>query len=71
VRKQDRLRFQVRAAYAARKAGLIGLTPTLAAGCGPQTVRVNAILPAAGDTEMYRGMNNTAGSQRSSRICMR
>ncbi|GAB3247280.1 SDR family oxidoreductase [Chitinimonas naiadis] len=51
------------AAYAASKAGLIGLTQALAAEFGPQQVRVNAILPGAVDTDMYRSMNNTAESQ--------
>jgi hypothetical protein len=51
------------AAYAASKAGLIGLTQALAAEYGPQNVRVNAILPGAVDTDMYREMNNTAESQ--------
>lgn len=47
------------AAYAASKAGLIGLTQTLAAEFGPKSVRVNAILPGAVDTDMYREMNDT------------
>ncbi len=51
------------AAYAASKAGLIGLTQALAAEFGPQGIRVNAILPGAVDTAMYRDMNNTAESQ--------
>ncbi len=51
------------AAYAASKAGLIGLTQALAAEFGPQGVRVNAILPGAVDTDMYREMNNTPESQ--------
>ncbi|NUY31144.1 SDR family oxidoreductase [Paraburkholderia sp. JPY303] len=55
--------FPGTAAYAASKAGLIGLTQALAAEYGAQGVRVNAILPGAVDTEMYRGMNDTAESQ--------
>jgi len=51
------------AAYAASKSGLIGLTQALAAEYGPQGIRVNAILPGAVDTQMYRDMNNTAESQ--------
>lgn len=51
------------AAYAASKSGLIGLTQALAAEYGPQGVRVNAILPGAVDTDMYRDMNNSAESQ--------
>jgi NAD(P)-dependent dehydrogenase (short-subunit alcohol dehydrogenase family) len=55
--------FPGTAAYAASKAGLIGLTQALAAEYGPRGVRVNAILPGAVDTPMYRGMNDTAESQ--------
>src|SRR5437867_5144277 len=51
------------AAYAASKSGLIGLTQALAAEYGPQGIRVNAILPGAVDTEMYRAMNNKPESQ--------
>lgn len=51
------------AAYAASKSGLIGLTQALAAEFGPSKVRVNAILPGAVDTEMYREMNDTAEKQ--------
>jgi NAD(P)-dependent dehydrogenase (short-subunit alcohol dehydrogenase family) len=55
--------FPGTAAYAASKAGLVGLTQALAAEYGPQGVRVNAILPGAVDTDMYRGMNDTPESQ--------
>jgi NAD(P)-dependent dehydrogenase (short-subunit alcohol dehydrogenase family) len=51
--------FPGRAAYAASKSGLIGLTQALAAEFGPQHVRVNAILPGAVETNMYREMNDT------------
>jgi NAD(P)-dependent dehydrogenase (short-subunit alcohol dehydrogenase family) len=51
------------AAYAASKAGLIGLTQTLAAEYGPQGVRVNAILPGAVDTPMYHQVNSTTDQQ--------
>lgn len=47
------------AAYAASKSGLIGLTQALAAEFGPSNIRVNAILPGAVDTDMYREMNDT------------
>lgn len=48
------------AAYAASKSGLIGLTQALATEYGPQGVRVNALLPGAVETEMYRTANSTA-----------
>jgi hypothetical protein len=51
------------AAYAASKSGLIGLTQALAGEYGAQNVRVNAILPGAVETEMYRSMNDTADKQ--------
>src|SRR3954469_760048 len=51
------------AAYAASKSGLIGLTQALAAEFGPRGIRVNAILPGAVDTAMYREMNDTAEQQ--------
>ena len=51
------------AAYAASKSGLIGLTQALAVEFGAQGVRVNAVLPGAVDTDMYRAMNNTPESQ--------
>lgn len=57
------LAFPGVAAYAASKSGLIGLTQALAAEYGPQGIRVNAILPGAVDTPMYRAMNDTAEAQ--------
>ena len=48
------------ASYSASKSGLIGLTQSLAAEFGPQNSRVNAILPGAVDTPLYREMNATA-----------
>ena len=48
------------AAYAASKSGLIGLMQVLAAEYGPQNIRVNAILPGAVETDMFRAANETA-----------
>ncbi len=47
------------AAYAASKAGVIGLTQVLAAEHGAQGIRVNAILPGGTDTPMGRAVANT------------
>ena len=46
--------FPGMAAYAASKAGLVGLVQALAAECGPNGIRVNAILPGGTDTAMGR-----------------
>jgi NAD(P)-dependent dehydrogenase (short-subunit alcohol dehydrogenase family) len=51
------------AAYAASKSGLIGLTQVLAAEYGPQNIRVNAILPGAVETAMFRAANETPEQQ--------
>lgn len=47
------------AAYAASKAGLIGLTKSLAVEYGDRNVRVNALLPGGTDTQMGRVVANT------------
>lgn len=47
------------AAYAASKAGMIGLVKTLAAELGPKGIRANAILPGGTDTPAYRLMANS------------
>ena len=51
------------AAYAASKSGLVGLTQSLAAEFGPRGVRVNALLPGAVDTAMFRTKNATPEAQ--------
>ncbi len=55
--------FPQLAAYAASKAGLIGLTQALATEFGPQNIRVNSILPGAVETDMYREANTTEESK--------
>ncbi|HEY7887119.1 MAG TPA: SDR family oxidoreductase [Steroidobacteraceae bacterium] len=47
-------------AYAASKAGLIGLTRVLAVELGSKRIRVNAILPGGTDTPMRRIVASTA-----------
>ncbi|MEQ8662850.1 MAG: SDR family oxidoreductase [Gammaproteobacteria bacterium] len=50
-------------AYGASKSGLIGLTQGLAVDHGEQGVRVNAVLPGATNTEMFREHNPSAEAQ--------
>lgn len=47
------------AAYAASKAGLIGLTQVLASEYGSQNIRVNALLPGGTDTAAAQEFANT------------
>ncbi len=54
--------FPGTAAYAASKAGLIGLTQTLASEFGAKGIRVNALLPGGTDTPMGRIFANTPES---------
>lgn len=51
--------FPGMAAYAASKAGLVGLTQVIAAEFGPRGVRANAILPGGTDTPMGRAVADT------------
>lgn len=44
--------YPTKGAYAASKAGLIGLVKTLAVELGPERIRANALLPGATDTAM-------------------
>lgn len=47
------------AAYAASKAGLVGLTQVLAAEYGDRGIRVNALVPGGTDTPMGRAVADT------------
>jgi NAD(P)-dependent dehydrogenase (short-subunit alcohol dehydrogenase family) len=51
--------FPGMAAYAASKAGLIGLMQVIAAEYGTQGIRANALLPGGTDTPMGRAVSNT------------
>lgn len=50
-------------AYAASKAGLIGLTQVIAAECGSQGIRANALLPGGTDTPMGRAAMSAPGAR--------
>ncbi|HMB48756.1 MAG TPA: SDR family oxidoreductase [Afifellaceae bacterium] len=55
--------FPGMAAYAASKAGLVGLTQVLAAELGASNIRVNVILPGGTDTPMGRAAADTPESR--------
>lgn len=46
-------------AYAASKAGLVGLMQVIAVEYGPQRIRANALLPGGTDTPMGRAVSST------------
>lgn len=50
-------------AYAASKAGLLGLVQTLAVEHGEDNIRVNALMPGATDTAMFRHHNPEPDAQ--------
>ena len=56
--------FPGMAAYAASKAGLIGLTQALAVEFGAKRIRANSILPGGTDTPMGRLVANTPEAHR-------
>lgn len=51
--------FPQQAAYAASKAGIVGLAKTLATEYGAQAIRVNALLPGGTDTAMAKEFGGT------------
>jgi len=55
-------------AYAASKAGILGLTRSLAAELGPRGIRVNAICPGYIETDMTRAMSEAAREAAVARI---
>jgi len=52
--------FPGMSAYAASKAGLIGMMQVIAAEFGPKGIRANALLPGGTDTAMGRAVADTA-----------
>ena len=57
-------------AYGVSKAALIAFTKTLAAECGANGVRVNAIAPGSADTDMANQMDGQARSGKAQRCAM-
>jgi len=55
--------FSGLAAYAATKAGLIGMTRALARELGPRNIRVNAVAPGYLETEMSHGLDDQQRQQ--------
>src|SRR5262249_28152188 len=55
--------FSGLAAYAATKAGLLGMTRALARELGPRNIRVNAVAPGYLDTEMSHGLSEAQRAQ--------
>jgi NAD(P)-dependent dehydrogenase (short-subunit alcohol dehydrogenase family) len=62
--------FPGTAAYAASKAGVIGLVKTLAVELGPQGIRANALLPGGTNTAMYEAFATTDEARAAVRALM-
>ena len=58
-------------AYGVSKAALIAFTKTLAAECGANGIRVNAIAPGAADTDMANQMDEKVRSGKAQRCAMK
>lgn len=57
--------------YAASKAGIVGLTKTLAIECAKGGIRVNCVAPGATDTKMFAGVPDDVKAQICGRIPMK
>lgn len=57
--------------YSASKAGIVGLTKTLAIECAKGGIRVNCVAPGATDTKMFAGVPDDVKQQICGRIPMR
>jgi len=57
--------------YAASKAGIVGLTKTLAIECAKAGIRVNCVAPGATDTKMFAGVPDDVKAQICGRIPLR
>jgi 3-oxoacyl-[acyl-carrier protein] reductase len=57
--------------YSASKAGIVGLTKTLAIECAKAGIRVNCVAPGATETKMFQGVPDDVKAQICGRIPMK